>query len=169
MRAFTAKDRKEIKQTAENYPISPFYKTDEILTSLGIGEALVTALNEKGIPTPLAATYMRAPMTRMDILSSSEIDNQMRESKISSRYEKAIDSDSAYEILNRKIQAANEPKHQEELIKANESLGRPSARKNDTLATSLSKNTMVRQVGRVLARELARGLLGALGVSNRRR
>ena len=93
----------------------------------------------------------------------------MRESKISSRYEKAIDSDSAYEILNRKIQAANEPKHQEELIKANESLGRPSARKNDTLATSLSKNTMVRQVGRVLARELARGLLGALGVSNRRR
>ncbi len=169
LRAFTAKDRKEIKQTAENYPISPFYKTDEILTSLGIGEALVTALNEKGIPTPLAATYMRGPMTRMDILSSAEIDNQMQESKISSRYEKTIDSDSAYEILNRKIQAANEPKHQEELVKASESVPKSRAKKNDTLASSLSKNTMVRQVGRVLARELARGVLGALGGSNRRR
>jgi DNA helicase HerA-like ATPase len=60
LRAFTANDRKAIKQTADNYPISEFYKTDEVITSLGIGEALVTALNEKGIPTPLAATMMRA-------------------------------------------------------------------------------------------------------------
>lgn len=169
LRAFTAKDRKEIKQTAENYPISPFYKTDEILTSLGIGEALVTALNEKGIPTPLAATYMRAPMTRMDILSPSELNNQVRQSKLSPRYEKTIDADSAYEILNRKIKAASEPKHQEELARAKETLPRRRAKKDDSLASSISKNTMVRQVGRVLARELARGLLGVLGVSNRRR
>ena len=54
LRAFTAKDRQAIKQTADNYPTSDYYKTDEVLTSLGIGEAFVTALNEKGIPTPLA-------------------------------------------------------------------------------------------------------------------
>ena len=69
LRAFTAKDRKMIKLTAENYPISEYYKTDEMLTSLGIGEAAITALNEKGVPTPLAATLLRAPQSRMDILT----------------------------------------------------------------------------------------------------
>ena len=73
LRAFTAKDRKAIKLTAENYPISPFYDTADVLTSLGIGEALVSALDEKGRPTPLAATMMRAPMSRMDILTDKEI------------------------------------------------------------------------------------------------
>jgi hypothetical protein len=73
LRAFTAKDRQSIKQTADNYPSSVYYNTSEVLTSLGIGEALVTALNEKGIPTPLVATMMRAPMSRMDILTESEI------------------------------------------------------------------------------------------------
>ena len=75
MTIFTAKDRQMIRLTAENYPISEYYKTDEMLTSLGIGEAAITALNEKGIPTPLAATLLRAPQSRMDILSESEIDS----------------------------------------------------------------------------------------------
>ena len=73
LRAFTAVDRKAIKLTAENYPLSEYYKTDETITALGIGEALVTALNEKGIPTPLAATMLRAPVSRMDILTQAEI------------------------------------------------------------------------------------------------
>ena len=58
LRAFTAKDRKAIKLTAENYPISEYYNTTEVLTSLGTGEAFVTVLNEKGIPTPLVATML---------------------------------------------------------------------------------------------------------------
>ncbi len=53
LRAFTAKDRKSIQKAAENFPESDYYKVDQLLTELGIGEALVTALNEKGIPTPL--------------------------------------------------------------------------------------------------------------------
>src|SRR5690606_23910753 len=81
LRAFTAKDRKAIKLTAENYPLSDYYKTDEVLTALGIGEALVSALNEKGIPTPLARTMMRAPMSRMDILTDVELENLIGESK----------------------------------------------------------------------------------------
>ena len=55
LRAFTAADRKVIKQTAENYPETEFYKTEDLITQLGIGEALVTMLNEKGIPTPLGS------------------------------------------------------------------------------------------------------------------
>ncbi len=106
LRAFTANDRKSIKMTADNYPTSDFYKTDELLTSLGIGEALVTALNEKGIPTPLAATMMRAPQSRMDILTDSEITAINSKSKLVRKYAEAIDRDSAYEMLTKKIDSA---------------------------------------------------------------
>ncbi|HUM66253.1 MAG TPA: DUF853 family protein, partial [Chitinophagaceae bacterium] len=73
LRAFTAADRKVIKRTAENYPESKFYKTEDLITQLGIGEALVTVLNEKGIPTPLVHCMLGSPRSRMDILSSGEI------------------------------------------------------------------------------------------------
>jgi DNA helicase HerA-like ATPase len=163
LRAFTAKDRKNIKRTSENYPISEFYKTDEIITSLGIGEALITALNEKGIPTPLAATYMRAPMTRMDVLSEPEIRSLVRSSDLVPVYEETIDGETAYEILMEKIEASQKVEHQEKL-KEETRKARPK-KEDDSLIEELSKNTMVRQVGRTVARELARGLLGALGVS----
>ena len=124
LRAFTAKDRQAIKQTADNYPTSDYYKTDEVLTSLGIGEAFVTALNEKGIPTPLAATMMRAPMSRMDVLTESEISEINAKSKLVKKYDEEIDRESAYEILNKKIeeanQAAEEVEPDEEKRKSNE-------------------------------------------------
>lgn len=104
LRAFTAIDRKAIKLTAENYPLSEYYKTDETITSLGIGEALVTALSEKGIPTPLAATMLRAPVSRMDILTPDEITNINRSSVLVQKYGQTIDRESAYEILNRKVE-----------------------------------------------------------------
>ncbi|MCK5465341.1 MAG: DUF853 family protein [Bacteroidales bacterium] len=167
LRAFTAKDRKNIKRTSENYPISEFYKTDEIITSLGIGEALITALNEKGIPTPLAATYMRAPMTRMDILTEPEVRSLVRSSDLVPVYEETIDGETAYEILMEKIEASQKEDHQEKLKEENRKAR--LKKKDDSLFIELSKNTMVRQVGRTVARELARGLLGALGVSAARR
>ncbi|MGO4905575.1 helicase HerA-like domain-containing protein [Flavobacterium sp. W20_MBD1_R3] len=108
LRAFTANDRKAIRQTADNYPSSDYYKTDEVLTSLGIGEALVTALNEKGIPTPLVATMMRAPMSRMDILTESEIQEINSTSKLVKKYSELIDRESAYEMLNQKISVAEQ-------------------------------------------------------------
>lgn len=103
LRAFTANDRQSIKQSADNYPSSEYYNTSEVLTSLGIGEALVTALNEKGIPTPLVATMMRAPMSRMDILTESEIQEINAKSKLVKKYSELIDRESAYEILNKKL------------------------------------------------------------------
>jgi len=108
LRAFTANDRQAIKQTAENYPISEYYKTDEVLTSLGIGEAFVTALNEKGIPTPLAATMMRAPMSRMDVLNETEIAEINANSKLVRKYNEEVDRESAYEMLTKKIETANQ-------------------------------------------------------------
>jgi DNA helicase HerA-like ATPase len=118
LRAFTAIDRQAIKLTAENFPVSDYYKTDETLTALGIGEALVTALNEKGIPTPLAATMMRAPMSRMDILTTEEINSINRSSDLVRKYSETIDRQSAFEILTGKIesiqrQAAEEAERKE--------------------------------------------------------
>ncbi len=127
LRAFTANDRQAIKKTADNYPTSPYYKTDELLTSLGIGEALVTALNEKGIPTPLVATMMRAPMSRMDVLSQSEIDEINGKSKLVKKYAEEIDRESAFEILNKKLtEAAEAAAQQEEQAPAKSTKAGPS-------------------------------------------
>ncbi len=114
LRAFTAKDRKAIKLTAENYPISDYYDTKEVLTALGIGEALISALDEKGRPTPLAATMLRAPMSRMDVLSETELQKLIDGSKLVKKYNEVIDRESAYEILNEKIERAEKLAEKEE-------------------------------------------------------
>jgi hypothetical protein len=127
LRAFTANDRQSIKQTADNYPTTEYYKTDEVLTSLGIGEAFVTALNEKGIPTPLVATMMRAPMSRMDVLTESEIQEINSKSKLVKKYSELIDRESAYEMLNKKISAeAQQVQEAEEQVKKEKEEQKPS-------------------------------------------
>ncbi|WP_218598738.1 helicase HerA-like domain-containing protein [Polaribacter sp. NJDZ03] len=107
LRAFTAKDRKAIKLAAENYPSSEYYDTKEVLTQLGIGEAFVSVLNEKGIPTPLARTMLRAPMSRMDILSDKELKSVINNSRLFYKYNENLDRESAYELLNEKIEKVN--------------------------------------------------------------
>lgn len=167
LRAFTAKDRKAITKTAENYPDSAFYDTSEVLTAMGIGEALITALNEKGIPTPLAQTLVRAPITRMDILSEMEIDELVATSDLVHKYNKEIDHDSAFEILERKMTRVREEQENAELLppSAGRTVGR--SREDESLLEELSKNTMVRQIGRTLFRELARGIMGSFTRSKR--
>jgi len=120
LRAFTAIDRQAIKLTAENFPLSDYYKTDEVLTSLGTGEALVTALNEKGIPTPLAATMVRAPMSRMDILTPEELSSINRASDLVRKYSQIIDRESAYEILGKKVEAVKKEEAEEAARKEGE-------------------------------------------------
>jgi hypothetical protein len=162
LRAFTAKDRKSIKQTAENYPLTDFYKTDEVLTSMGIGQALITALNEKGIPTPLAATLLRAPASRMDILEQKEIDAVIKSSQVVKKYDQVIDSKSAYELLTERLEKAGDKDHQKEM-KSQRSKASKEV-KESSMFEDMSKNTMVRQMGNTLLREVTRGILGMLGV-----
>ncbi|MEL6133046.1 MAG: helicase HerA-like domain-containing protein [Bacteroidota bacterium] len=174
LRAFTAKDRKAIKLAAQNFPETDYYDVEELITSLGIGEAFVTVLNEKGIPTPLVHTMLRAPQSRMDILSEGEIEQLIRGSRLVREYNKDIDRESAHEILKAKIERAKEEDVQEqrakELEKARKVSRRSSKAKQDpSLIEELSKNTMVRQLGRTVARELTRSLLGVMGLSKRRR
>ena len=157
LRAFTAKDRKAIKVASENYPITKYYQTEDLLTNLGIGEAIVSVLNDKGIPTPLVHTLMRPPESRMDVLTPNEIDNILNRSALVRKYNQEVDRQSAYEILNGKIAEAqeNEP-----------SAPPPAARgkQEKGILETVIDNPMARQVGRTVARELTRGLLGVLGL-----
>ena len=157
LRAFTAKDRKAIKLASENYPDSEYYDVDETLTQLGIGEAFISVLNDKGRPTPLAATMMRAPMSRMDVLSKSEIKELIENSRLFYKYDEAIDRESAYEILNDKIEKINEKEEVEarkkETVKKSTSKRRTSTRMNPILKVVTSA-TFIRGVLGILKRVL---------------
>jgi hypothetical protein len=161
LRTFTAKDRQDIKKVAENYPETEFYKTEDLITQLGIGEALVTLLNEKGIPTPLVHTMMCPPRSRMDILTDAEINGIVGQSKIAKKYNEVIDSKSAYELLNEKLTEVAEKDAEVET----ETKSSSSSKKEEkgTLETILS-NPVARQVGRTAASIITRSLLGVLGL-----
>ncbi|PXY44855.1 helicase HerA-like domain-containing protein [Flavobacterium hydrophilum] len=157
LRAFTANDRQAIKKTADNYPTSDYYKTDELLTSLGIGEALVTALNEKGVPTPLVATMMRAPQSRMDVLTSDEIEDINSKSKLVKKYSEEVDRESAYEILNKKIEEATQAAaEQEEQAPAKSSKSEPSTTEvvTKSVLKVVTSATFIRGVFGVLSKFL---------------
>ncbi|NMH87840.1 helicase HerA-like domain-containing protein [Flavivirga algicola] len=149
LRAFTAKDRKAIKLTAQNYPDSEYYDTTEVLTSLGIGEALVSALDEKGRPTPLAATMMRAPMSRMDVLTDMELSTLLSKSKLVKKYNKDIDRESAYEMLNEKIELAEAEEAKEKAKKEREALKKAESRKRTT-TSSRRRSTRMNPIVKVL-------------------
>ncbi|MBE9491149.1 MAG: DUF853 family protein [Bacteroidetes bacterium] len=146
LRAFTAKDRKAIKLTAQNYPDTEYYDTANVLTSLGIGEALVSALDEKGRPTPLAATMMRAPMSRMDVLTKQELNALYDDSKLVMKYNEDIDRESAYEKLNEKIKKAEALKIKEDarLKKQKETERKSKTRRRTTSRRSTRQNPIVK-------------------------
>lgn len=163
LRAFTAADRKVIKQTAENYPETEFYKTEDLVTQMGIGEALVTMLNEKGIPTPLVHTMLCAPRSRMDVLTDEEIDQINARSKMVAKYNKVIDSESAYEILTAKLEEAAERSSEEETKP-----GKTGKEEKSTLE-KVANNTIVKSMVRTAGNTIVRSLLGALGLGGRSR
>lgn len=165
LRAFTAADRKAIKQASENYPETEFYKTEDLITQLGIGEALVTALNEKGIPTPLVDVMMAPPKSCMDILTDAEISSLVNSSKLANKYNQEVDNQSAYEILNQKLDIAQQRSTEIQQMQ------QQAKEEKKTNEKSWIDNPIVRQAGRTAASILTRSLLGVLGVggSTRRR
>lgn len=164
LRAFTANDRKAIKLTAQNYPDSEYYDTASVLTSLGTGEALISALNEKGIPTPLAATMMRAPMSRMDILSDSELTDLLADSKLVKKYNEVVDRESAYEMLNSKIEKAQAIEEKEKAKKELEDLKKAQSKQRTTttrrssamnpILKVLTSATFIRSVFGIISRAM---------------
>lgn len=164
LRGFTAKDRRAITKAVENYPITEFYETDQTITALGIGEAFITALNEKGIPTPLVYTHLVAPQSRMDILSPEEIKELTKSSTLIDKYNNSFNRESAYEILTKKMEEA-----------ADEEIERPATRKRGrpkeekSFMEEVIESRMARDIGRTFTREITRGILGVLGIKRRYR
>ena len=161
LRAFTAADRKVIKQTADNYPETEWYKTEDLITELGIGEALITMLNEKGIPTPLAHVMMCSPRSRMDILTDAEIVAINGKSKLVSKYNETIDSTSAYEILTAKLEEAAEKAATEKPE------AKKTSREEPSTLEKLVNHTVVKSMARTAGNTIVRSLLGALGLGGR--
>jgi DNA helicase HerA-like ATPase len=159
LRAFTANDRKAIVQTAANYPTSAYYKTEDLITQLGIGEALISLLNEKGIPTPLVAAMMIAPSSRMDVLTASEIDALTRKSAIASRYNQTVNRESAHEIITKKLETAKEEAPAQQAKK--------QAVEKSVIET-IGDNTIFKSMMRTAGNTIVRSLLGSLGIGTSR-
>ena len=161
LRGFTAKDKKEINQAVENYPLTEYYDAGQLIQNLGIGEAFVTALDEKGIPTPLVQTYLISPESRMDVLSDAELDQLTQASGLVSKYEQTENKESAYEILSKRMQVEVE-KNQETVVESNE-------KEEPSVFEQVLKSSAGRTFANTLMREGAKAVLGMLGLGTRRR
>jgi DNA helicase HerA-like ATPase len=163
LRAFTANDRKAIKAASENYPSTEFYQVDELITQLGMGEALVTGLNEKGIPTELVHTMLRPPFSRMDVLTDYEIGSILKKSSLIKEYNVEIDRESAYEILHEKMREKELERQEEEEYSRARAEYRPSRKDTESRTEpSTFEQILKSPVTHTIAREVARGIFGVL-------
>ncbi|MCJ7709261.1 MAG: DUF853 domain-containing protein [Chloroflexi bacterium] len=106
LRAFTPDDADALRKTARTFPMTDHYDVERTITSLGIGEALVTVLSPKGVPTPLAATRLLPPDSRMAPLTEAEIASVVAASPLAARYGQAVDRESAHEIITARLATA---------------------------------------------------------------
>ena len=107
LRAFTPKDAKDLRAVVSTYPTSDFYDVGELLTSMGTGEAAVTLLSEKGVPTPVVHTRMLAPASKM--APAADVDGAAKASPLYAKYGTRVDAQSARELLARRLEAASTP------------------------------------------------------------
>jgi hypothetical protein len=157
MRAFTPDDEKALRATANTFPRSPYYDIPKVLTSLGIGEALVTMLSPRGAPTPVVATLMPPPTSLMGPIPPEEILARVRQSPLHKSYAQPIDRESAREVLQARadgMAAEASPR---------QATARPAA--EPTVADAVGK-ILKSPVAKTVGRELVRGLFGVLGVSS---
>jgi DNA helicase HerA-like ATPase len=159
LRAFSPDDEKDLRATANTFPRSEFYDIPKTLTSLGIGEALVTVLSPRGTPTPVAATLLRPPASRMGPLTPDELKRIVDASPLRAEYAQAVDRESAREVLATRAGAAATGAAPAPAPAA--AKGRVAAEPTlvDTVGKALSS-----PAGRTIQRELIRGLFGVLGV-----
>lgn len=164
VRAFTPDDQKALRQTVRTYPESDHYDLEEALTSLGIGEAVVTVLSERGAPTPVAWTKIRPPRSLMDTIGDEEITAAAKSSTLFGTYGESVDRESAYEKLAAKVVGAPAADDGVELpsLPDTESAPEPDDEKN--MAEQILGNSAVRGFFRSAAsmagREITRSIFG---------
>ena len=165
IRAFTPNDVTALKMTIKTFPKSDFYDLEQQFTKLGIGQAFITVLNEKGIPTETVVTHLAPPASVMGPLSSLEYQGQLDQSEFYKKYRETIDPKSAFEILNDRMQEVR-TKQAEEVNEQEELKAPPrSTRKEKSTFEEVISSPVAKQVGR----ELVRGVFGMLFGSAPRR
>ncbi len=164
LRAFTANDRENIRKTAANYPLSDFYETETVLTQMGIGEALITVLNEKGVPTPLVHCLLVPPTSRMDVITAEELQKNVDASPLVKKYTEAIDRESAYEILSKKLTMEEKQVNEPEIARnpEPEAVREPAAERKGREEKSTIEKVAESKVFNTVLREVTRGIFGVL-------
>jgi uncharacterized protein len=154
LRAFTPQDADALKQTVKTYPRSDYYQIDQVLTTLGIGQALITVLNEKGIPTEVAATHLLPPNSIMGPMTQADYENHVSRSDIYQKYKDPLDPESAYEILSKRME-----EHARVNAQAKEVVVQAKQQKEEKgMITEVLTSPLAKQIGR----EVVRGVFGML-------
>ncbi|MGE8478629.1 MAG: helicase HerA-like domain-containing protein [Pseudomonas shirazensis] len=165
LRAFTAKEQKSLKAVADGFRANPAFSTLGVLTELGIGEALVGALEDKGTPAMVQRVLVAPPQSRIGPLSSAERDALLAASSLRGRYDQPIDRESAYEMLTQRKGEPAEPVPQ---AKPEQDSFADKAGEFLQGAAGQAIKSAVRQAANQLGRQLMRGLMGSL-LGNKRR
>src|SRR5271154_3399111 len=174
VRAFTPKDQKAVKAAAQTFRANPAVNVEQVILEMGVGEALVSFLDEKGTPGMVERALVCPPRSQIGPISPEQRQQIMRESLVAGVYEKAVDRESAYELL--KARAAQTVSVQQPAPKpttwlgelASLGTGSSGGRRGDSLVETMAKSA-ARTLGSTVGRQIVRGVLGSLlGGSNRR-
>ncbi|MBY0434646.1 MAG: DUF853 domain-containing protein [Cyclobacteriaceae bacterium] len=165
IRAFTPNDVKDLKETIKTFPKSEFYDLEQQFTQLGIGQAFITVLNEKGIPTETVVTHLAPPASVMGPLSPDEYKSLLNNSDMYKKYKESVDPRSAFEILNERVQAVRQEQEAAAEQKQVEKTTSRSAKAEKSTFQEVLTSPVAKQVGR----ELVRGVFGMLFGSAPRR
>jgi hypothetical protein len=169
LRAHTPDDEAALRATARTYPRTEFYDLEETLTSLGTGEAVVSGLNPKGVPTPVVACRLIPPAARMDTLTPQEFKAELSQSDLMREYGTPVDRESAREMLAKRVEGSRGREVEGEAEAPRRRAVKPS---RDTAMQTTTKRVlgaMGTSVGRAVGNAVVRGLLGALGMRTARR
>ena len=161
LRAYTPREQRVVKAAADTFRPNPAFDTLDVITQLGIGEALVSTLESKGAPGVVQRTLIRPPCSRMGPLTAAERKNVLRYSDMADKYDEMVDRESAYEILKERAdkRAEEEEKAREKETKKKTSKPKTTRRRSNRQTVS---EAAFKTAARTLARELVRGVLGSL-------
>ncbi len=168
LRAHTPNDAKALKATVNTYPNSSYADLGEVITSLGIGEAVVTVMNERGAPTPVAWTRLRAPESLMAPADAAAMQAAVAASPLQAKYAEKAESASAAESLEQKAaeqaaeaeRVANEERLKKEAEKLEKSKPAPKKEDDDGVVEQVVKSSAFKDFMRTAAREMAKGMFG---------
>ncbi|UPZ38164.1 DUF853 domain-containing protein [Sphingobacterium sp. PCS056] len=162
LRAFTPNDTENLRKTVKTYPKSDFYAIDQILTSLGTGQALITVLNDKGIPTEVVATHLVPARAVMGPADTTTYDDLITRSDLYTKYQQREENRSAAEIIDEKMEIAAHQQEQLTRAKEEEKRSKSTSRRQTPLeAAQKTATTTLAREGVKLLGKLASGLLTA--------